>query len=176
MSCSWDITLVGVDTDVVDTAIARILAAESIPVTRERKGKPTEDDLRPGVLQLARVCTEANGVLMQAELGAQPRALRPSELLAAMDFRDHEGLVRRTHQWMYDGHHRREPLAADVAPRLPAAGDALRRDDHHVRSNGRPDAASAELVGLIRADGRSDTANLVGLDERAEPVGAAISG
>ena len=177
MSCSWDITLVGVDTDVVDTAIARILAAESIPATRERKGKPTEDDLRPGVLQLARVRTETDGVLLQAELGAQPRALRPSELLGVMDFSDHEGLVRRTHQWMYDGHHRREPLAADVAPRLPAAGDALRRDDHHVRSNGRPDAASAEIVGLTRADGARDTATPAAVgDERAEPVGAAARG
>lgn len=138
-SCSWDISLRDVDPDVVGAAVARILAAETIPVTRERKGKPVKDDLRPGVLDLALVRSEAGGVHLYAELGCQPRALRPSELLGAMDLRDHEGLVRRTHQWMYDGHERREPLAADGAPRVPPAGDARRRDHDHVRPTGPPD-------------------------------------
>lgn len=165
-SCSWDIVLRDVDAATVDAAIARVLAADHIPVTRERKGKPVQDDLRPGVLHLALVRADDGGVLVHAELGAQPRALRPSELLGVMDLRDHEGLVRRTHQWMYDGHHHREPLAADVARRVPVAGDALRRDDDHVRSPGRPDtpdtdpgadrdaarrAAGAAPAGLIRA-------------------------
>ena len=145
-SCNWDIGLREVTTDVVDDAIARVLTADHLPVTRERKGKPVQDDLRPGVLALARVDHDAPGVLLRAELGAQPRALRPSELLAVMGLTDHEGLVRRTHQWMNDGHGRREPLAADVAPRVPADGDTLRKDRHDVRATGRPDhAVDAEL-------------------------------
>ncbi len=145
-SCSWEISLRDVDPEVVGAAVARILAADTIPVTRERKGKPVQDDLRPGVLDLALVRSDADGVHLYAELGCQPRALRPSELLGAMDLRDHEGLVRRTHQWMYDGHERREPLAADGARRVPPVGDALRRDDDHVRSTGRPDTTTTDHV------------------------------
>jgi radical SAM-linked protein len=139
-SCSWDIVLRDVTPEVVDAAIARVLAADHLPVTRERKGKPVSDDLRPGVLALARVDAGAPGVLLRAELGAQPRALRPSELLAVMDLGDHEGLVRRTHQWMNDGQGRREPIAADVARRVPDPGDTERKDHHDVRATGRPDA------------------------------------
>lgn len=155
LSCSWDIVLRDIDHQSVDAAITRILAAESIPVTRERKGKPVEDDLRPGVVALALVRADSAGVLVHAELGTQPRALRPSELLAVMDLSDHEGLVRRTHQWMYDGHHRREPLAADVARRDPAAGDPPRRDDDHVRSPGRPDTRGSERSGPCEGSERS---------------------
>ncbi len=141
MSCGWDIELREVTPEVVDAAIARVLAADHLPVTRERKGKPVQDDLRPGVLALARVPRDDGDVLLRAELGAQPRALRPSELLAVMGLGDHEGLVCRTHQWMNDGRERREPLAADVARRVPADGDTIRKDHPDVRTRGRTDHA-----------------------------------
>ncbi len=174
-SCSWDIALRDVDPDVVGAAVARILAADTIPVTRERKGKPVQDDLRPGVLQLALVRSDAEGVHLFAELGCQPRALRPSELLEAMDLRDHEGLVRRTHQWMYDGHERREPLAAYGATRVPPAGDALRRDDDHVRSTGRPDTPTIEPAEPRGAAGTGPLAEPGPDDLTAVSAGSAVT-
>jgi radical SAM-linked protein len=143
-SCSWDLVLRDIDRATVETLVDAVLAADHIPVTRERKGKPVDDDLRPGVLALTVVGdsddVEHPGVLLRAELGTQPRGLRPSELLEAMGIGDHEGLVRRTHQWTASGPERREPLAADAeARRAPADGDARREDDHHVRPTGHPD-------------------------------------
>ena len=142
-SCSWDLVLRDIDRATVEASVDAVLAADHIPVTRERKGKPVDDDLRPAVLALAVVGDSDDadhpGVLLRAELGTQPRGLRPSELLAAMGIGDHEGLVRRTHQWIASGPERREPLAADDdARRAPADGDARREDDHHVRPTGHP--------------------------------------
>ena len=166
-SCSWDIELRDVAPAVVDAAIARVLAADHLPVTRERKGKPVQDDLRPGVLALARIHDERGTVLVRTELGTQPRALRPSELLAVMGLADHEGLVRRTHQWMNDGHGRREPLAADVARRVPVDGDTLRKDRHDVRATGRPDHAPGDEPGDAR---RADP----GTGPDPEPLAAGV--
>jgi radical SAM-linked protein len=93
-----------------------VLAAESLVVTRERKGQKTEEDIRPAILSLV---VEAEGnpdsaiTHLRAELAAQPRALRPSELLTALDVDlGHVG-VRRLHQWISrsDGT-RCEPLDA----------------------------------------------------------------
>jgi radical SAM-linked protein len=150
LTCEWEIGLHGVDVAAVAAAVESVLRADAIQVTRERKGRPVDDDIRPGVVDLSIRRSTADEVVLWAELGAQPRALRPAELLAAMDLRDHEGLVRRTKQWMNDGQHRREPLAADAARRLPADGDALRRDELHVRHTGRPDPdCSADDFGAL---------------------------
>lgn len=159
-SCSWNLVLRDIDRATVEAKVHEVLAADHLPVTRERKGKPVQDDLRPGVLALSVVGADEQGVHLAAELGTQPRALRPSELLDAMGLRDHEGLVRRTHQWIADGPDRREPLAADDdALRAPDAGGARREDDHHVRPTGHPDPRTdgppgpADLVGATDARG-----------------------
>ena len=50
----------------------RLLAADHVDVTRERKGKSVTDDIRPYIHHLEVV----DGVVL-AELGTQPRGLRP---------------------------------------------------------------------------------------------------
>lgn len=124
-SCTWQIDVVDVDADTVAGAVARALAADTLVVTRERKGKQVTDDLRPLVLSLDVVGPiEAHspgspaGVRLLAELGTQPRAVRVSELLGALDPPLHERRVVRLHQWIHDDDtdERSEPLSAAVSP------------------------------------------------------------
>lgn len=94
---------------VVDTA----LAAPTLPLERERKGKRTTDDLRPAIVDLALVDADAEHVVLVAELATQPRAVRPAELLAVVDPLLAEHRVERLHQWTTPaGARREEPLAA----------------------------------------------------------------
>lgn len=108
-STEWDVVIAAAGAcrplrELVEVA----LAADSLVVTRERKGKEVEDDVRPGLLSLTAVTDEQ----LRAELATQPRALRPAELLAAMDPSLVEVRVRRLSQWISrsDGA-RDEPLA-----------------------------------------------------------------
>jgi len=105
--CSWRIEVPDLDADHLAQEVASLLARSSVEVTRERKGKAVTDDIRPYVHLLE----VADGVLY-AELGTQPRGLRPGELLAAFEAPATEGLVCRTHQWISTDGARREPLAA----------------------------------------------------------------
>ncbi|MDW3218048.1 MAG: TIGR03936 family radical SAM-associated protein [Acidimicrobiales bacterium] len=125
-SCTWQIDVVDVDADTVAGAVARALAAEDLIVTRERKGKEVTDDLRPLVLSLdvigptgdANDADSVIGVRLLAELGTQPRAVRVSELLAALDPPLTERRVVRLHQWIQsdDTDERSDPLSAAVSP------------------------------------------------------------
>ncbi len=74
------------------------------------------EDLRPHVLTLDVTGATETGVRLLADLGTQPRALRPSELLAALDPPLKAGTVCRMHQWMSQGDDREEPLTAPVTP------------------------------------------------------------
>lgn len=121
-SCTWQIDVADVAVETVREALARALAAETLVVTRERKGKQVTDDLRPLVLSLDVIGpidagdSEAGCVRFVAELGTQPRAVRVSELLAALDPPLVERRVLRLHQWtMNDEHEQRsDPLDAAV--------------------------------------------------------------
>ena len=121
-SCTWRIDVADVDAETVAGAVARALAAESLVVTRERKGKEVTDDLRPLVLSLDVDGPMEDGVRLTAELGTQPRAVRPSELLAALDPPLTERRVHRISQWTttHDDQ-RREPLPRSASS-LAAAG------------------------------------------------------
>jgi radical SAM-linked protein len=141
-SCDWSIAVAAAS--VAETPLrelaAQALAAPTLVVTRERKGRAVEEDVRPAILSID-VVDECR---LRAELATQPRALRPSELLAALapGSGPAPGLVevsvRRDVQWIVrsDGA-RSEPLA--LAP--DALADANRRDSLHVR----------RLVGATRA-------------------------
>jgi radical SAM-linked protein len=140
-SCSWVIDLHDVDHQVVQPAVDRLLAAETVIVMRERKGKVVEDDLRPGLLAVEAVPAPDgegwNGTRLLADLGAQPRTLRPSELLDALGFGSDDARVFRTHQWIQDGDARREPLlSAPVADLSRAAARDSRREATDVRPPG----------------------------------------
>ena len=107
----------------VALAVDRIVAADSVVVTRERKGVAAPADIRPAILALeilgpsgppqsGKLGACDGGVLLRAELATQPKAVRPSELLAAIAV-DAVARVRRTHQWIELEGLRSEPLRAD---------------------------------------------------------------
>jgi len=105
-SCSWRLEVPGADDDELAGLVRTALAAESLPISRVRKGQTTTDDVRPGIL----ACT-AEGSAISCELVTHPRALRPSELLAALGPDLEATVVRRTHQWIEREGAREEPLA-----------------------------------------------------------------
>ncbi|MGD0313514.1 MAG: TIGR03936 family radical SAM-associated protein [Acidimicrobiales bacterium] len=100
-SCSWTIELGGLSRSDLASRVESLLAAESVPIVRERKGREERDDLRPSVLALA-VCDapdagpgdasvegqRARGgpgtVTVVAELATQPRGVRPIELVRGL--------------------------------------------------------------------------------------------
>jgi hypothetical protein len=143
-----------------------MLAAETVVVTRERKGKQVEDDLRPGVLALEVVPTGSSGVegerrvRLLAELGTQPRALRPAELLSALGFDIDDARVLRTHQWIQDGDARRELLpSAPVAVPARAVARDSRRESTDVRPAGERPPDHTASGGRDTASGGRDTAS-----------------
>ena len=123
-SCTWAIEVDDVDREYMDAWVAGVLSREEIVVERERKGKPVVEDLRPHVLALDVTGTTETGIRLSADLGTQPRALRPAELLAAVDPPLTARTVCRINQWMSQGDDREEPLMAPTVPapsaRVPA--------------------------------------------------------
>ena len=123
-SCTWAIEVDDVDREYMDAWVAGVLSREEIVVERERKGKPVVEDLRPHVLALDVTGTTETGIRLSADLGTKPRALRPTELLAAVDPPLTARTVCRMNQWMSQGDDREEPLMAPTVPapsaRVPA--------------------------------------------------------
>jgi len=122
-ACSWRLELRDVAQAEAERAVEAALAAATLPLARSRKGQERVDDLRPGILALRVDATTLDGpVVMEADLATQPRALRPSELLAACfpdatDTLDITHRVVRTHQWIERDGARREALP------VPATSD-----------------------------------------------------
>jgi len=131
-SCTWELEAVGAPPDEVADLIARALAAESVVITRERKGTAVTDDVRPAIVAASVVgpppCVgegyvdHVPGALVVAELATHPRSLRPAEFLAALHPGLREGHVRRTYQWIVRDGARWEPLplGATDAPHAQA--------------------------------------------------------
>ena len=123
-SCTWAIEVDDVDREYMDAWVAGVLSREEIVVERERKGKPVVEDLRPHVLALDVTGMTETGIRLSADLGTQPRALRPTELLAAVDPPLAARTVCRMNQWMTQEDDREEPLMAPTVPapsaRVPA--------------------------------------------------------
>ena len=117
-SCSWTVEVTGAEAHEVRDLVARALAADSLVVSRERKGRVSDEDIRPGILSVV-----ATGTVLECELGAQPRALRPSELVRALSPALEEAGMRRTAQWIQRDGARSEPLSlgtdATDAPSVP---------------------------------------------------------
>ena len=135
-SSTFEVVVAGATLHELRELVERALAADSIVITRTRKGTSVDDDVRPALLAVdvlderheavegddGRTC-----VSLRAELATQPRGLRPAELLTALRPVGGPALeevrVRRTHQWILraDGA-RAEPL--DEVPGPPDAADA----------------------------------------------------
>jgi hypothetical protein len=97
--------------------VERVLAASSLTVHRERKGRQTEDDIRPAILKLA--VTHDHGSereehpigRLRAELATHPRGVRPSDLISAFGTDVVLARACRTHQWIERDGARFEPLS-----------------------------------------------------------------
>ena len=104
-SCSWTMRFRGVSRQQLEESVTALLEAETVPITRERKGRQEVDDIRPSVLALAvsknpdpmaghwdqvdclsgtvdRGGAESIGVV--AEFATQPRGVRPIELIRGL--------------------------------------------------------------------------------------------
>ena len=151
-SCSWTMSFAGISRAALVDRVVSLLAADSVPIVRERKGRQEHDDLRPSVLALegcppgsgAGESTEPGSVAVVAELATQPRGVRPIELvrgLIAVSGVPAEGRAEdatagdgwstgvpvldracRTTQWIERDGRREEPLERRGA--TPAAGRA----------------------------------------------------
>ena len=104
-SCSWVVETAGATPDRLAELVAAAMAAPALVISRERKGQRSEQDVRPGIL-----ACQVDGNSLVAELAAQPRALRPSELLVALGPGLEEARVRRTSQWIERDGAREEPV------------------------------------------------------------------
>lgn len=119
-SCEWDITVVDTDVGALQASVDALLAADRVIITRERKGKPVEDNIRPDLFSLKVLMnTEIATNRMIAELGTEGRSLRPAEMLTALNAELTVTRVRRTHQWISYGEDRIEPHEATVSRAAP---------------------------------------------------------
>ncbi|MXZ84804.1 MAG: DUF2344 domain-containing protein [Acidimicrobiia bacterium] len=114
--CDWDIELLDVASGDLAQWVDQVLGAATLMVTRERKGQKITDDLAPQVRALEVGEPTSRGVRLLATLGTQPRAARPSELLAAQEPVHRPVLIRRTRQWIEQDGARLEPLEVGAAP------------------------------------------------------------
>jgi radical SAM-linked protein len=127
--CTWRLAVASADPDAappdVGARIDQLLAADSVVITRTRKGREVTEDIRPAVLAIRRLGHDDDGVWLECDLAAQPRSLRPTELVAALGDDVEERFVRRVHQWIERDGARWEPLTAP--PAAPDAPHALER-------------------------------------------------
>ena len=121
-SCVWRVEVSGTGHDELCEKVADVIAAPTLVVTRTRKGNLVTDDIRPGILALRVV----DGVEVECELATQPRAVRPGELVRAIDPGFEEAWVRRTDQWIERDGARGVPLRATDAQHVRLAGARAR--------------------------------------------------
>jgi hypothetical protein len=106
-------------------------------VTRTRKGAEVTEDIRESIITLQVIGPadasspdldpSQGGWWLDAELATQPRSIRPTEVMLALNSGVEERLVRRTHQWILRDGARREPLPIGSLDRAPDAPHALER-------------------------------------------------
>lgn len=128
-TCTWRIEVPGAERENIVGDVARLLDAEALPVTRQRKGREVTDDVRPGIASVIVLDVDERvmpgeftipaGPVLEAELATHPRSLRPAELLAAFDPPLAEGRVCRIHQWIALDGARHEPLVSDATSPAP---------------------------------------------------------
>jgi radical SAM-linked protein len=119
-SCEWEIIVADPDVAALQASVDALLAADRVMITRERKGKPVEDNIRPDLFSLKVLMNTDNATnRMIAELGTEGRSLRPAEMLRALNEELTVTRVRRTHQWISYGEDRIEPHEAAVSRAAP---------------------------------------------------------
>jgi radical SAM-linked protein len=117
-SCSWELEVLCVTASELARSVERLLDASSVSVQRERKGRQSEDDLRPSVQTLGwaepREGNDPRGPSwrLRADLATHPRGVRPRELVEALGTDLVLARARRTQQWIERDGARWEPLTA----------------------------------------------------------------
>lgn len=137
VACRWELGVFGdpMPSGWFERAASRLLAADELVVTRERKGQMVSDDIRPNITALSAEARPDGTPILAVELATYPRGIRPSDLGHALELPVTRLDVRRTHQWIApsDGA-RTEPLSLDESsypcPNLPPTtpqppGDAV---------------------------------------------------
>jgi radical SAM-linked protein len=132
-SCTWELEVLEVIGEELSERIERALAAPSLTVQRERKGRQTEDDIRPAILSLALTGEDSLEQReypigrFRAELATHPRGVRPSDLLAAFGTDVVLARACRTHQWIERDGARFEPLSVSELGTDPVVVHAVGR-------------------------------------------------
>jgi radical SAM-linked protein len=118
-ACTWRFAVAAVDPGAavpeIESRVSRLLSADSLVITRTRKGREVIEDVRPAILAIRPVDETADGAWLECDLATQPRSLRPTELVGALGADVEERYVRRLHQWIERDGARWEPLAAPLA-------------------------------------------------------------
>ena len=114
----WQLEVTALDGEApAPLAVARLvaaaMAAPSLCVTRTRKGREAEEDIRPAIRRIDVLGATEHGALLEVEVSTQPVSVRAGEVLAALGGELAERRVLRTGQWIERGGARLEPLAAD---------------------------------------------------------------
>jgi len=135
-SCDWELEVLGVPGEQLQERVERMLAAPVLTVRRERKGRQTEDDIRPAILALS--VTSSQGHL-RAALATHPRGVRPNDLVSALGTDAVTGRACRTHQWIERDGARFEPLTASGLGTGRDAPQHARKAFPHVRDRVHPD-------------------------------------
>ncbi len=135
-SCDWELEVLGVPGEELQERVEKVLAAPIVTIRRERKGRQTEDDIRPAILALS--VTGPNGHL-RAELATHPRGVRPADLVATLGTDAVPGRACRTHQWIERDGARFEPLPVGWLGTGADATQHARRAFPHVRDGNQPD-------------------------------------
>jgi radical SAM-linked protein len=143
-SCDWELEVLGLSGVELAEQVERVLAASSLTVRRERKGRHADDDIRPAILMLS--VTDPEGRL-RAEVATHPRGVRPADLIAALGAGAAPGRACRTHQWIERDGARFEPLALGGLGTAAAATQHARRDLPHVRAGSQPDPGGSRAGG-----------------------------
>ncbi len=133
VSCTWKLMVAGAPPPAVAERVSQLVEAATLPITRERKGRQTTEDVRPQLWALRVIGDGEEGVELEAELATQPRGLRPRELMGIMGPGLEERRVIRMNQWTMPDGTRREPLSwpqqpeTRTEPGLPRASHAEAR-------------------------------------------------
>ncbi len=109
-SCTWRIEVLDQTVESVQKAANDVLSSSELLLQRVRKGKTSEVDVRPAILEIAVEGPTTDGVQLVVDLSTETISLRPDELIVVLgeDFR--LGRVHRTHQWMTVDGARCEPV------------------------------------------------------------------
>jgi radical SAM-linked protein len=139
-SCDWELEVLEVSGAALMERVERLLAAPSLTVGRERKGRRVNDDIRPAILELSVIDPKGR---LRAEVATHPRGVRPVDLVAALGTGAVPGRACRTHQWIERDGVRFEPLPLRRLGTPVAEKENARRDFPHVGPGSQADAGGS---------------------------------